>query len=82
MVEENELIVIYSGNSSDVDFLKSLLEAEGITTFLKDQIMGTIAPFYVTAGGVGAVKLAIPKKDIERAKPILEKFLSKGIEKR
>ena len=76
-VKENELIVVYAGNPIDAGFLQSLLEAEGITTFLKDEVIGTIAPFYVAAGGVGAVKVVIPQKELGKAKPIVGKFSTK-----
>lgn len=78
MSEENELVVVYTGNPMDTAFLKSLLEADGITTFLKDEIMGTVAPFYVAPGGAGAVKVIIAKRDLDRAKPIVQKFDKKS----
>ena len=81
MSEEKELVVVYAGTVIDAGFLEGLLEDAGITTFLKDEIMGTIAPWYVTAGGAGAVKVVVAKRDLDRAKPIVQKFLdekSKG----
>ena len=63
----------------DTGFLKGLLEDVGITTFLKDEMMGSIAPWYVAPGGAGAVKVVIPKRDLDRAKPIVQEFLDKGI---
>ena len=48
-----------------------------ITTFLKDEVMGTVAPWYVGPGGAGAVKVLVSKKDVDRAKPIVQKFLIK-----
>ena len=75
MSEENELIVIYAGNSIAAGFLKNLLEAEGIKAFLKDEIMGTIAAPYASPGGVGAVKVVIAKRDIDEAKPIVGRFV-------
>jgi len=81
MSEEKELIVVYAGTVIDAGFLKGLLEDAGITVFLKDEIMGTIAPWYVAAGGAGAVKVVIAERDLDRAKSIVQKFLdekSKG----
>ncbi len=76
MAEENELIVVYAGNSIAAGFLKNLLETEGIKAFLKDEIMGTIAAPYVSPGGVGAVKVVIAKRDIDKAKPIIARFVA------
>lgn len=75
MSEENELIIIYAGNSITAGFLKSVLETEGIKTFLKDEIIGAIAAPYASPGGVGAVKVVIAKRDIDKAKPIMESFM-------
>jgi len=44
MSEQNALIVVYAGTSVDAGFVKSLLEDAGIAAFLKDEIMGTLAP--------------------------------------
>lgn len=81
MSEEKEFIVVYAGTLTDAGFLKGLLEDAKITTFLKDEIIGTLAPWYVVPGGAGAVKIVIAKEDLDRAKPIVQKFLdekSKG----
>ncbi len=78
MSEENELIVVYAGTTGEADFLNSLLEGAGITAFLKDEILGTMAPWYAAPGGAGAVKVVIPKRDLDIAKPILQEFLDKG----
>jgi hypothetical protein len=75
MSEDNELIVVYAGTSIDAGFVKSLLEDAGIITFLKDEIMGSLAPWYVAPGGAGAVKVVIAKRDLDRAKSIVERFL-------
>ena len=80
MSEEDELIVVYAGTPMDADFLKSLLERAGITAFLRDEILGTIAPWYAAPGGVGAVKVVIPKRDLDIAKPIVEEFLGQKSE--
>lgn len=82
MSEENELIIVYSGNSIVTGFLKSILEAEGIKAFLKDEIMGTTAPAYAAPGGVGAVKIVIARRDIDKAKPIIERFVEEETERK
>jgi hypothetical protein len=77
MAEDNELIVVYAGISIEAGFLKGLLEDAGVAAFLKDELTGTLAPWYVAPGGAGAVKVVIAKKDVDRAKPIVQKFLDK-----
>lgn len=72
MAREEETVRVYAGNATEAHIIKGLLEDSGITAFLKDEIIGTIAPFYVSPGGVGAVKIIVAKKDVERAKNIIQ----------
>jgi hypothetical protein len=68
------LIVVHAGNAIETGFIKSLLEEYGIQTILRDEMMGTIAPWYIAPGGVGAVKLLIARQDYERARAIIDEF--------
>jgi hypothetical protein len=72
--KEIETIEIYSGTSLDAAFLKTMLEDAGIRAFLKDDNMGTIAPFQVSGGGAGAVKIVINAENYEEANKIVERF--------
>ena len=78
MLDESEFVIVYSGNSIDAGFVRSLLESEGIEVFLTDEAMGTLAPWYVTAGGVGAVKVVVQRKDIDAAQPIVDEFMEEN----
>jgi hypothetical protein len=80
MVEE-ELVVVYTGNSVEAGFLKGLLEDSGIEVFLKDEMTGGLAPPYAAAGGMGAVKVAVKRKDLDKAKTIVEKSFKKGMDR-
>jgi hypothetical protein len=75
---EEELVVVYTGNSVEAGFLKGLLEDSEIEVFLKDEMTGGLAPPYAAAGGLGAVKVAVKRKDLNRAKTIVERSLEKG----
>jgi Putative prokaryotic signal transducing protein len=70
------LYVVYSGNIVQADFLKSVLEGEGINAILEDQFTGTIAPYAASAGGAGAVKVLVALADVDQARPIVEYFLN------
>ena len=72
--KENDIIEVFAGNSIDAEIVKSLLEDSGIKAFLKDDNMGSIAPWHVSAGGAGAVKIIINSKDYDKAKLIVEKY--------
>lgn len=66
--------MVYAGTSTEAGYLKTVLEAEGIPAFLKDEMMGAIAAPYIAAGGLGAVKVVIAEEDLERAQSILDDF--------
>jgi hypothetical protein len=80
MVEE-ELVVVFTGNSVEAGFLKGLLEDSGIEVFLTDEMTGALAPPYAAAGGMGAVKVAVKRKDLDQAKTIVEESLKKGLDR-
>ena len=70
--DRNELVVAYAGNIVEVEFAKSLLDAEGIPCFVQNQNMGTIMPWVAAPAGVGSVQLVIRAEDAERVRPIIE----------
>lgn len=76
MKEENpiELIEIFSGSSIEAEIVKSILNDNEIEAFLKDEYMGTLAPWYAAPGGAGSVKVIISNLDYTQAKIIVEKY--------
>ncbi|MFA5033712.1 MAG: DUF2007 domain-containing protein [bacterium] len=73
----DEFVIIFEGEQMDASFLKGLLEQEGISVFLKDEIMGSLYPSFV----VGGVKAIIKKEDLEKAQPIIKEFLNNHYDK-
>ena len=69
-----EPVEIFSGTIWEAELLKSLLENEEIEAFLKDEITGTLAPWYTAAGGMGSVKVIVSNQDFDKAKTIVEEF--------
>ncbi len=80
MSNESEFVVVFTGHTVEADFVKMLLEGEGIEAFLRDEAMGTIAPFYFGAAGAGAVKVVVQRDDLEIAEPIVCGFVEDGRE--
>ena len=72
--KDNDIIEVFAGTSIDAEIVRSLLEDSDIKSFLKDDNMGTIAPWHVSAGGAGAVKVIINSNDYDKAKLIVEKY--------
>lgn len=72
--KEDDLVEVFAGPSIDAEIVKSMLADIGIEAFLKDEFMGTIAPWHTSPGGVAAVKVIISGQDADRAKEVVETF--------
>ncbi len=74
MENNTDLIVIYRGNPINAEIIKDILNDNGIIASLKNQLMSSIAPFYVAAGGVDPVGVEIFARDKEKALVLIEAF--------
>jgi sensor domain CHASE-containing protein len=72
----DEPVVVYSGSYSLAGLIKGLLEAQGIRAFLQNEFLGSLAPWYLAAGGVDAVQVVVAEGDAENAREIVEAFTS------
>ena len=68
--KRSDQIEIYASTYIDAEIVKSLLEDSGVKDFLNDQYLGTIAPCYVSGGGVA--KIEINSDDFETAKLVIK----------
>jgi hypothetical protein len=75
--EKDDLVVAYAGNLIDVEFAKTVLDAEGIPCFVQNQNIGSLMPWVAAPAGLGSVQLVIRAGDAERVRPIIED-LQKG----
>jgi hypothetical protein len=73
-IDENFPVEIFSGTMWEAGMVKSLLENAEIEVFLKNEILGTYAPWQVEPGGEGAVKVLISSLDYESAKSIVDEY--------
>jgi hypothetical protein len=71
---DSELTVIFKGNPIDSEIIKEILNDNGIMANLKNQLMGTIAPWHVSAGGFEPVEIEILMKDKEKALNLIDAF--------
>ena len=81
MSRPDDLIVIFSSNIFEAELAKNELENNGITAFLKDELLGSIAPWHSAPGGAGAVSITVKKRNSEEARIILQQFIDKAAEK-
>lgn len=73
-MDNREPVLVYSGTFAQVAIVKSLLENAEIDAFLKDEIMGTLMPWWTDPGGASPIKLFVPKEDYEKAILVIEDY--------
>ncbi len=76
--KSTDLIIVFRGNSIESEMVKEMLADNGIVAHLKNQIMGSIAPWHVSAGGFEPVEVIVLKKDEEKALRLIDE-LNKSI---
>lgn len=76
MKTDNEIypVEVFDGNDWKASMVKSLLNNAEIEAFLKDGKMGVLAPWDVSAGGAGSVKIFVSNVDYEKAKQVVDEF--------
>jgi hypothetical protein len=67
----NEPVVVFSGDTMEAELVRTLLNNAEIPAFLKDEAIGTLAPWLTTAGGAGAVKVIVRSEDLELANQVV-----------
>jgi hypothetical protein len=74
MEESKEIIEIYKGNTVNAEIITDILNDNGIIASMNNQLMGSIAPFYVSGGGIDPVGVEIFDRDKEKALALIEEF--------
>ena len=69
-----ELAEVFDGTAWQAGMVKSLLENSEITTYLKDEIIGTLNPWWTAPGGAGSVKVFVSAKDLKNANRIVREY--------
>jgi len=72
--KDSRLIEVFSGTTWEAGVVKSLLENAEIQVYVKDEIRGTLAPWHVAPGGLGAVKIIVSDIDYEKALQVVTDF--------
>jgi hypothetical protein len=74
--EKGQFTEVFSGTFIQAAMVRSLLENADIRVFMRDEFLGTIAPWWASPGGAGAVKVFVPGLDYERAKEVVNQYES------
>lgn len=72
--DEIESVEVFAGTTWQAEMLKSLLADAEIEAFLKDEIIGTLSPWWAAPGGAGSVKVIVSSQDFERAIVIVNDY--------
>lgn len=67
-------VEIFDGNDREASMVKSLLGNAEIEFFVKDARMGVLAPWNVSPGGAGSVKIFVSNLDYEKAKEVVDQY--------
>ncbi|MDX9782872.1 MAG: DUF2007 domain-containing protein [Bacteroidales bacterium] len=76
MEDKTNSAEVFAGTGWQAEMVRNLLENEGITSYLKNEIIGTILPFGTSPGGVGAVKVIVSEELKERALVVVNEYLN------
>lgn len=71
---EIESVEVFAGTAWQAGMVKSMLGAESIDAFLKDEYVGTIVPWWAAPGGANAVKVIVSSVDATRAREIVADY--------
>ena len=69
-----EFVEVFAGELWQAAVVKDLLEDNGIGAFVENELMGNIAPWQVSAGGVSSVTVKISSSDYAVAKELVDSF--------
>ena len=73
-MQKGDLKEVYAGSILDIGMVKSFLESNKIESYVKDEIMGTLNPWWTAPGGAGAIKLLVAESDFETAKNLVIEY--------
>ncbi len=74
MNNKKEIIEVFSGDLYQATMVKDLLKSNGIEAFIENGLIGNIAPWYASSGGVTPVNVKIFSSDYIVAKELIGAF--------
>ena len=69
--DSEDFVEVFAGSPVKAGMIRSLLEADGLTVFVRDENMATMEPWLRYGAGIGAAKVVVPRDQAERAREIL-----------
>ena len=65
---------VFSGTLWEATIIKNILEDNGLQVFIENNLMSTIAPYIVTAGGSNSTKILTSETDYDPAIKLIEEY--------
>lgn len=65
---------VFEGSAVEANFIKTLLEENGIPVIIKEDMMSQVFPLYVASGELKPVKIYIDRKDDEKARKLISAY--------
>ncbi|WP_428329469.1 DUF2007-related protein [Mucilaginibacter sp.] len=74
MKDEIKPVEVFEGQLWEATMLKNALDDNNIPAFLRDELLGVIAPYLVEAGGSNAIKVFVSSENIDAAIKLVKEF--------
>jgi hypothetical protein len=72
--DESTFVTVFSGSSMDAEIIKQYLESNGVMATIRNQFMGTIAPWQVSGGGTSPADVEVLEHDRQAALALINGF--------
>lgn len=76
MKDQNDikLVEAFAGELWQATMIQNILEDNQIKAFLENELMGTVQPWTVVAGGLNPVKVIVSSANYEQATKLIEEY--------
>ena len=72
--DDIKLVEVFGGDPWEATMIQNVLEGNQIEAVLQNELMGTIEPWVIAAGGVNAVKVIVSSDNQEQALKLIEEY--------
>ena len=69
--DSEDFVEVFAGSPVKAGMIRSLLEADGLMAFVRDENAATIWPSPLVGAGLGAAKVVVPRDQAQRAMEIM-----------
>ena len=69
--DSEDFVEVFAGSPVKAGMIRSLLEADGLMAFVRDENAATIWPAHFVGAGLGSAKVVVPRDQADRARKIL-----------